>query len=168
MELPGSWLLGLALLSGGVAAQEAGPPIPLDGSVLILESGEGERYWQRTTAIRPPAYPLGAVRKLASGCVNIGFTVKPDGTTDDFRVLKSATDAAPRRREAVIAKFAEASIKMIRKLHFVPGPENPARKPEFMAMSSQYAIGEGFTETCAIPDLREFLTAAATQGLGDT
>jgi TonB family protein len=151
---------GMSLFASVVEAQE---PQPIAGDeALVVEQGDGGRYWQRDPQQDKgndvARYPVEMAKAGIDGCVNIGFVIQPDGTTAGFRVLKSSL--ADRRARTA---FGAALVRVVSKQRFVPGPENPGRLTGFASTFADFSLGrKGVKDReCRIDDLKAFILAVA-------
>lgn len=155
----------MAVSATPVAAQE--DPGIADNEALVVEKGDEGRYWSRDVSASDglaPRYPRNAVLARATGCVNIGFIIQPDGTTTGYRVLIGKSSIfGGRQQSAVISQFAKATVDMIKQWRFQPGPGNPDRLRGFASTFADFSIGtgSGLGSECVIDDLGAFMRAAA-------
>lgn len=169
---PAAWavaMLVLACVMAPVAAQETSG-IATD-EALVVEDGEGGRYWSRDASVASssvPRYPRAALVAGMTGCVNIGFIIEPDGTTSGHRVLIGKTSfTGTRRRSTVIGQFAQATVDMLKTFRYQPGPENPRRLRGFASTFADFSLegSGGRGSECRIENLTAFMRAAAEEPL---
>jgi len=179
---PSRCLAGLvaALAASAFAAVQAADPATADlargdnalapDEVLVVEAGDGGRYWSLHldhAARRAPRYPESLRERGIEGCVAVGFVIDREGVPKGFMILKSGSNQPTQ----VVAKaFAGAVVDVVRRWRYRPGPENPDAYPGFAAALIGFAIDDGMASTrtdwrgmCAIEDLGAFMRGRGGQ-----
>ncbi|MCA0393332.1 MAG: energy transducer TonB [Proteobacteria bacterium] len=136
------------------------------GEVLVVERGDGGRYWQleiNRDAKRVPRYPQGLLEQGIEGCVNVGFVISAQGIPERFRILKSGSNQPSRQ---TIRQFGSAVVAVLKHWRWRPGPENPAAFPGFASVPMGFGVIEqrsggavDWHAHCRIEDLGAFMRA---------
>lgn len=141
--------------NAGIASDEA----------LLVEEDDAGRYWGKQTesaTSQAPQYPREAAIAGASGCVNIGFIIQPDGTTTGYRrLIGRSSFHAGGQHAAVLSQFTRSTIAMLKKWRYQPGPDNPDRLRGFASLHAAFSLdaigGHEWTDACRIRKLGEFI-----------
>ena len=80
------------------------------------------------TALAAPGYPGAYAGSGDDVCIALGYTVKPDGTTGDFRFLQawSSNRADAEKSDRYLDSFASAAAQAVSKWRFEPLAGAPA------------------------------------------
>lgn len=162
------WLLVAASPVSAKAPEQAADDVVGSFEKKLLVNGEdGARYWRPSeeSLKRAPRYPIGLGQDQESGCVAMGFTIRPDGVPTDFHVLQFAANKPSRE---VQWKFAASAIQALSRWRYEPGPENAQRLPGYAVNVSSFRLSRGIADgpadwspACRIDDLGAFLRARA-------
>lgn len=140
---------GLVFISGLAAAGTA---------VRIADEGTLGRTHDIApgTSLPAPGYPEIYAGSGDDVCIALGYTVKKDGTTGDFRLLRawSSNRALAERQERYLDAFAGAAADAVSKWRFVPKQaENAASVQTVATVTFRAGSAVGLTERCQITDL---------------
>ncbi len=154
------WLLILAALSQTHAAWAS------DKAIRVANEGDIRDRWQLAggAALAAPGYPAAFAERGDDVCMAMGYTIRPDGTTSDFTLLKIWNGSA-QDREPVPGfwdAFAQAGAQALSQWRFQPRPE--VRAPEATyTVATMHFMGKqggdvaGLRSRCAIDDLAAFV-----------
>ncbi|MGH8026337.1 MAG: energy transducer TonB [Pseudoxanthomonas sp.] len=156
-------LAGMCLITASFAASAAMEGAPASEKVVLVNGDDGKRFWQISQgADLAPRFPADMVARNASGCVNLGFVILPDGSTTKIRMLKSVP-----RDTRVSRSFGAAAAQYVSKLRYEPGLENPERVQGFASIPADFHLDAKFVkDQCKIEDLEAFIRAAAVDMAG--
>ncbi|MGA8278166.1 MAG: TonB family protein [Rhodanobacteraceae bacterium] len=111
-------MFSVVLLASAFAA--ASPSA--NGSVIAVLPPDRSGYWQfEKDTVKPPEYPLHALRSHISGCAAVAFVIEANGTVSSaWPVVETAHSG-----------FGKVASESVSRWRFKPGPENLARKPVY-------------------------------------
>jgi len=96
----------------------------------IVEAKDVGAYWVASPwQRRPVKYPRSAVREGVEGCVELGFSIEPDGVPAELKVLRS-TFSEGASKESVEA-VTQAVIDAVAAARYSPAQTNPQRLPVY-------------------------------------
>ena len=110
------------------------------------------------TQLAAPGYPGSYADSGDDVCIALGYTVKPDGTTGDFRFLQawSSDRASAERTDRYLDTFASAAASAVSKWRFEPR-EGTASGAVSTVATLVFTGGKGATpdlaDRCRISDL---------------
>lgn len=101
------------------------------------------------TQLAAPGYPGAYAESGDDVCIALGYTVKPDGTTGDFRFLQawSSDRASAEKNDRYLDTFASAAADAVSQWRFEPRDGAP-REPVSTVATLTFTGGKGAT-----PDL---------------
>lgn len=134
--------------------------------VRIVNEGGIRDEWMLADGVKlaAPGYPADFVARGDSVCVAMGYSIKPDGTTSDFAVLKAWNSSAA-EKEPVAGfwdAFTQSSAHALSQWKFKPRPEVKAPQATYTVATMNFT-GKNATDTdrlrgrCAIADLPQFV-----------
>lgn len=134
--------------------------------VRIVNEGGIRDQWMLADGVKlaAPGYPADFVDRGDNVCMAVGYSIKPDGTTADFALLKAWTSSTG-DKEPVPGfwnAFTQASAGALSQWKFKPRPEVSAPRATYtvatMNFMGKHATDAGkLREHCAIADLPTFV-----------
>lgn len=134
--------------------------------VRIVNEGGIRDEWMLADGIKlaAPGYPANFVARGDSVCVAMGYSIKPDGTTSDFAVLKAWNSSAAEKEpeQGFWDAFTQASAQALSQWKFKPRPEIKAPQATYTVATMNFT-GKNATDAdrlrgrCAIADLPQFV-----------
>lgn len=134
--------------------------------VRIANEGEIRDQWMLADGVTlaAPGYPAAFAERGDNVCVAMGYSIKPDGTTSDFSLLK-AWSSSTQDKEPTPGfwdAFSQASASALSQWKFKPKPEvgTPSRTYTVATMhfvGKQATDAAGLRSNCAIPDLAAYI-----------
>ena len=162
----------MVLASGQLMAQN-------NGARIVEEGGLGKSFDLAPGAVlAAPGYPQTYVNTGDDVCIALGYTVKPGGTTSDFRILNawSSDRAAAEQQKRYLESFAGAAANAVSQWRFVPKNAEVSGAVQTVATIAFKGSGatEGLADRCRIASLavhyghrkadREFRQSMVAQG----
>jgi len=140
----------------------------------VVESAELGTFWiaQPGHEQRPPRYPAGSLHDGVESCIEVGFSIEPDGTPARFKILRSSFSDGASKDAVESAK--QAAVDTVAATRFDPAPSNSQRQPIYThrlftfaiitpvhdAKAERQAHAEHLRQACRIDDLRSFMHPA--------
>jgi hypothetical protein len=149
------------LLTAGLACL-AGPLSALDPTVVVVDEGKLGLTHQLDagTELAAPGYPASYSRKAHDVCIALGYTVKPDGSTGDFKLLSAWTSdrAAAEKSDRYLDTFASAAAQAVSQWRFAPKNTGVPRSIATVATLIFRGSGTapGLADRCRVADLAAF------------
>lgn len=110
------------------------------------------------TQLAAPGYPGAYVESGDDVCIALGYTVKPDGSTGDFRFLQawSSDRASAQRNDRYLDTFAAAAANAVSQWRFEPR-DGAASGPVSTVATLVFRGGKGanpdLADRCRVTDL---------------
>ncbi|HJR74667.1 MAG TPA: hypothetical protein VJ806_13635 [Luteimonas sp.] len=130
--------------------------------VRIVNEGGIRDEWMLADGVKlvAPGYPSGFTERGDSVCVAMGYSIKPDGTTSDFSVVK-AWNSAAQDKEPVPGywdAFSQASAQALSQWKFKARPEVSKPQPTYTVATMTFMGKDGtdpagLRSKCGISDL---------------
>ncbi|HMT37132.1 MAG TPA: hypothetical protein PKD02_00370 [Thermomonas sp.] len=145
---------GLACLSGPVSA--------IDPTAVIVDEGKLGLTHQLApgTQLAAPGYPASYSGKADDVCIALGYTVKPDGSTGDFKLLSAWTSdrAIAEKSDRYLDTFASAAAQAVSQWRFAPKGEGTPQPIATVATLTFRGSGAtpGLADRCRVSDLAAF------------
>jgi surface antigen len=134
--------------------------------VRIVNEGGIRDEWMLADGVKlvAPGYPSSFSDRGDSVCVAMGYSIKPDGTTADFSVVK-AWNSASADKEPVSGywdAFSQASAQALSQWKFKPRPEIAEPKPTYTVATMTFMGKDGtdpagLRSKCGIADLADLV-----------
>ena len=109
------------------------------------------------TQLAAPGYPGSYVDAGDNVCIALGYTVKPDGTTGDFRFLQawSSNRANAEKTDRYLDTFASAAADAVSRWRFAPkdGAAASVSTVATLTFTGGKAATPGLADRCRISDL---------------
>jgi hypothetical protein len=137
----------------------SGPAAAVDGSVRIVDEGKlGLTHRLAAgTDLAAPGYPMSYSKTGDDVCIALGYTVKPDGTTGDFRLLSAWTSdrAQAEKSDRYLDTFAAAAAQAVSRWRFETRSGVASTPVATVATLSFQGSGstQGLQARCRITDL---------------
>lgn len=153
-------LLLSVFASGWVSAQSA--------PVKIVEEGRLPPVVGQSRASL--VYPAGLAGTGDDVCIALGYSIRPDGTTSDFQLLRawSSDRRAAETRDGYLNPYAEAAARVVAQWKFAPG--ETAGDGVVTTVATMAFEGRGETkrlsDRCRIADLAAFYRNNTVYGQG--
>ena len=151
MRTLGIVLAGMVFVSGPLMAENPAARIVDEGSL-------GQTYGLAPGAsLAAPGYPAMYAATGDDVCIALGYTVMPDGTTGDFRLLNawSSDRGAAQQQARYLESFAGAAANAVSQWRFVP--KDPASTAAVQTVTTMAFKGNGatqqLTDRCRITNL---------------
>lgn len=134
--------------------------------VRIVNEGGIRDEWMLADGIKlaAPGYPSTFVDRGDSVCVAMGYSIKPDGTTSDFSVVKAWNSAAADKEPmpGYWDAFSQASAQALSQWKFKPRPEVTAPQPTYTVATMTFMGKDGtdpagLRSKCGIADLADLV-----------
>ena len=111
-------ILGVVLL----AALAAGPALAAGGDAVYAAEGTIGNQWSAAGDFASAVYPAQWVGRGDNVCLALGYRIRKDGTTGDFRVIDQWSSAGGRNEPAAdyFAAFADAAATAVSQWRFQP------------------------------------------------
>lgn len=151
MRKLGIVLAGMVLVSGHVMAKDPAMRIVDEGSL-------GKTYDIAPDAsLAAPGYPEMYADTGDDVCIALGYTVMPDGSTGDFRLLSawSSDRGAAQQQPRYLESFAGAAANAVSQWRFVPKSteaQGAVQTVTTMAFNGK-GVTEGLADRCRISNL---------------
>lgn len=142
----------LVAISGSATAQDRPARIADEGTL-------GQTHQLAPGAVLPaPGYPGAYADAGDDVCIALGYTVKADGTTGDFRLLQAWSSARARaeKSDRYLDTFASAAADAVSQWRFQPREGVAAGTVDTVAtltFRGGKGATEGLAERCRITDL---------------
>lgn len=155
-------VLALISVSAAVFAGEAGMRIVDDGRL-------GKIYTPVPgTQLAAPAYPAAYADAGDDVCIALGYTIRPDGTTAEFQLLRawSSNGEAARMDERYLDAYAAAATDLVAGWRFIPGSKANAAPVKTVATMAFEGHGrvKKLADRCRIPELASSYRAGSRDG----
>ncbi len=134
--------------------------------IRVVNEGGIRDEWMLADGVKlvAPGYPSQYTERGDSVCVAMGYSIKPDGTTSDFSVVK-AWNSAAQDKEPVPGywdAFSQASAQALSQWKFKPRPEIAEPKPTYTVATMTFMGKDGSDPTglrskCGIADLADLV-----------
>lgn len=131
--------------------------------VRIVNEGGIRDEWTAAEGAKfaAPAYPAEFNGRGDNVCVAMGYSIKPDGTTSDFSVVK-AWSSSGGEKEPVSGyweAFSQSSAQALSQWKFKPRPEIATPQPTYTVATMMFGGKEPMDAAtlrghCAVADLR--------------
>jgi len=157
-----SKILMMSALCLGMAAAASSAA---DRARVVNEGGIRDQWTLADGAkLVAPGYPAGFVDRGDNVCVAMGYSIKPDGTTSDFALLKAWTSSTGDQEpvNGFWDAFTQASAGALSQWKFKPRPEVSNPKNTYTVATMNFMgkqasdVGE-LRGHCAIADLPAFV-----------
>ena len=149
--------------SGPVAATETDPAMAMIPIDVANEGGIRDR-WALDGDIALPVYPDGYAQAKRDVCLALGYTINPDGTTSNFRVLQqwNSETGGLEPVDGFWSAFAGAGVDAVRQWKFTPRAEAGEPKPVFTVATVTWKTRADtwpneLRDRCTIDNLAAFL-----------
>lgn len=152
----------LGLAAGLVVCVSA---VAADRVKVVNEGGIRDAWMLADGAkLAAPGYPAEFAPRGDNVCIAMGYSIKPDGSTSDFSLLKawntSSADKEP--VEGFWNAFSQASANALSEWKFKPRPEVTAPQPTYTVatmtfMGKEAMDGAALRDNCKIEDLPDFV-----------
>lgn len=111
-------ILGVALL----AVLAAGPALAAGGDAVYAAEGTIGNRWATAGDLASAVYPAQWAGRGDNVCLALGYRIRKDGTTGDFRVIDQWSSAGGRNEPAAdyFAAFADAAATAVSQWRFQP------------------------------------------------
>jgi hypothetical protein len=148
-------------------------PCMAAGPRVVDEGGIRDR-WRLAdgVAIASPEPPRAATQGARNVCIALAYTIKPDGTTSDFRVLKQWNNQTGKKEpfDGFWEDFAHAGATAVQQWRFapLPGVGQPAPTTTVATLTWQAIPGSDAAQLraqCRIEDLAAFLAGQHRKSL---
>lgn len=161
----------IVVLMGGLAVAGIVDAAPA-ASYRIVDGPELKAFWVADPGHeqRPPKYSTDSVRERVEACLELGFSIEPDGVPARFDVLRSNfTEGTPKQFVEIMQREVIDSVAATR---YAAALENPQRQPVYthrlftfrISMHESTAEREAgkarISQTCRIDNLKAYLGAA--------
>ena len=134
--------------------------------VRVVNEGGIRDQWMLADGVKlaAPGYPADFAERGDNVCVAVGYSIKPDGTTSDFSMLKAWSSSTAEKEPATgfWDAFAQAGAGALSQWKFKPRPE--ITEPQttytvatFHFMGKEATDAAGLRSRCAISDLASFV-----------
>lgn len=140
----------------------AGPVFAIDPTVVVVDEGKLGLTHELapSTQLAAPGYPASYSGKADDVCIALGYTVKPDGSTGDFKLLSAWTSdrATAEKSDRYLDTFASAAAQAVSQWRFMPkseGTRQPIATVATLTFSGSAAT-PGLADRCRIADLAAF------------
>lgn len=150
-------MLTLSLLASATA---------MAGSVTIVSEQDVVRNWSRAPNVKMvvAGYPSPVAQPPPDVCVNLGYMIKPDGSTSDFTQMKFwSSDPTQTASSASLEPFVQSAAAAVSMWKFVPakGKAKAVYTSATFAFDGSKKLGAGQIEdNCRIADLKDFVMKA--------
>lgn len=144
-----------------------------DKKVRIVNEGGIRDEWMLADGVKlaAPGYPSSFADRGDSVCVAMGYSIKPDGTTSDFSLVK-AWNSANADKEPVPGyweAFSQASAQALAQWKFKPRPEIAEPKPTYTVATMTFMGKDGtdpagLRSKCGIADLADLVQEQKSSG----
>lgn len=137
----------------------AGTALAADGPKNIVDEGQlgNTHALAAGTQLAAPGYPGAYADSGDDVCIALGYTVKPDGTTGDFRLLRawSSHRANAEKSERYLDTFASAAADAVSQWRFEPkaGTTEAVSTVATLTFTGGKAVTQGLATRCRISDL---------------
>lgn len=110
------------------------------------------------TQLAIPGYPGAYAESGDDVCIALGYTVKPDGTTGDFRLLRawSSDRASAERTSRYLDTFASAAAEAVSQWRFAPreaAAAGPVSTVATLTFNGGRGDAIGLADRCRVADL---------------
>ena len=126
---------------------------------LVNEGQLGKTHALATgTQLAAPGYPGAYADSGDDVCIALGYTVKPDGTTGDFRLLQawSSDRANAEKNDRYLDTFAAAAADAVSQWRFEPregGTTSAVSTVATLTFKGGNGAAQGLADRCRIADL---------------
>lgn len=132
---------------------------------IVNEGGIRDAWMLADGATLPaPGYPAEFAPRGDNVCIAMGYSIKPDGTTSDFSLLKawSGTSAEKEPVDGFWNAFSQASANALSQWKFKPRPEVTDPQATFTVATMTFMGKEAMDAAalrghCKIEDLPDFV-----------
>lgn len=134
--------------------------------VRIVNEGGIRDQWMLADGVKlaAPGYPAAFATRGDNVCVALGYSIKPDGTTSDFTLLKAWTSSTADKEpvQGFWDAFAQASAGAVSQWKFKPRPEISEARSTYTVATMHFmgkqatSVGE-LRDRCRISDLPTFV-----------
>lgn len=131
--------------------------------VRVVNEGGIRDEWMLADGVKlaAPGYPGEFVERGDNVCVAMGYSIKPDGSTSDFSLIKAWSSSSQDKEpvEGFWNAFSQASAQALSQWKFKPRPEVTNPQPTYTVatmtfMGKEATDAAGLRSKCGITDLK--------------
>ncbi len=141
------------MLIAVLGAVSASPLAHAQDAVRIANEGAIRDKWMLADGVKlaAPGYPAAFATRGDNVCVAIGYSIKSDGTTSDFTLLKAWTSSTAEKEpvHGFWDAFAQVSAGALSQWKFKPRPEVSSPLPVY-TVATMHFMGKHATDAAAL------------------